>query len=285
MDWIYWLAILLLGAALAWSIISRRRLERRLGDYAANLRRAADGTEPVSGLPSDVRGLERVSNAVAGLITAFEFQLSTLDSERARLAAVLEQMTDGVLIADPEARPVADPAERLSHGAATGDPSARCCATTNHRLAARPETGEMQVEPELPASRQFVQVIVIPDQYARGGSLVVVQDLTRLRRLETVRQDFISNLSHELRTPLASLKALAETLQDGALEDPPAARRFLDQIAIEVDLRRWRQSCLISHASDREKLRWTKPVNPLDLLFSVRSKSGPGQGDPRGIAA
>jgi two-component system phosphate regulon sensor histidine kinase PhoR len=50
-----------------------------------------------------------------------------------------------------------------------------------------------------------------------------------------VRRDFVSNLSHELRTPLASLKALTETLQDGALEDPPAARRFIDQIQIEVD--------------------------------------------------
>jgi two-component system phosphate regulon sensor histidine kinase PhoR len=50
-----------------------------------------------------------------------------------------------------------------------------------------------------------------------------------------VRRDFVSNLSHELRTPLASLKALAETLQEGALEDLPAARRFVDQIEIEVD--------------------------------------------------
>jgi two-component system phosphate regulon sensor histidine kinase PhoR len=50
-----------------------------------------------------------------------------------------------------------------------------------------------------------------------------------------VRRDFISNISHELRTPLAGLKALADTLRDGALEDPPAARRFLDRIETEVD--------------------------------------------------
>jgi two-component system phosphate regulon sensor histidine kinase PhoR len=50
-----------------------------------------------------------------------------------------------------------------------------------------------------------------------------------------VRRDFISNVSHELRTPLASLKALTETLQTGALEDPPAARRFLQRIETEVD--------------------------------------------------
>ena len=62
-----------------------------------------------------------------------------------------------------------------------------------------------------------------------------MQDLTRVRRLETVRRDFISNVSHELRTPLASLKALTETLRDGALEDPKAARRFLGRIETEVD--------------------------------------------------
>ncbi len=54
----------------------------------------------------------------------------------------------------------------------------------------------------------------------------MLQDLTRVRRLETVRRDFISNISHELRTPLAGLKALVDTLRDGALEDPPAARAF-----------------------------------------------------------
>jgi two-component system phosphate regulon sensor histidine kinase PhoR len=79
-----------------------------------------------------------------------------------------------------------------------------------------------------------LQLVVIPDQHS-SGSLLLAQDLTRLRRLETVRRDFVSNLSHELRTPLASLRALAETLQDGALDDPPAARRFVDQIQTEVD--------------------------------------------------
>jgi two-component system phosphate regulon sensor histidine kinase PhoR len=53
--------------------------------------------------------------------------------------------------------------------------------------------------------------------------------------LDSVRRDFISNISHELRTPLASLKALVDTLRDGALEDPPAAQRFLNRIETEVD--------------------------------------------------
>jgi len=68
------------------------------------------------------------------------------------------------------------------------------------------------------------------------GYLVMLHDLTHVRRLETVRRDFISNISHELRTPLASLRAVVETLQYGALADPPSAERFLAHAANEIDL-------------------------------------------------
>jgi two-component system phosphate regulon sensor histidine kinase PhoR len=83
---------------------------------------------------------------------------------------------------------------------------------------------------------QFMRVVVTPFLGRAGrGYLVMLQDLTQIRRLQTVRQDFISNISHELRTPLASLRALAETLRDSALDDPPAAAHFLDRMEIEVD--------------------------------------------------
>jgi len=56
-----------------------------------------------------------------------------------------------------------------------------------------------------------------------------------VKRLESVRQDFVSNVSHELRTPLSSLKALLETLKDGAIHDPRAAEHFLNQMDQETD--------------------------------------------------
>ena len=65
--------------------------------------------------------------------------------------------------------------------------------------------------------------------------LLVLRDLTELRRLERVRRDFVANVSHELRTPLTSVKAMAETLLDGALEDAEAAPRFLQTIIRESD--------------------------------------------------
>ena len=127
---------------------------------------------------------------------------------------------------------------------------------------------------ELPNRHQFLQLIVIPDRYTTGGSLLLVQDLTRVRRLETVRRDFISNISHELRTPLASLKALTETLQDGALSDPEAAPRFLGRMVTEVDaLTQMAQELLdLSRIESGQVELSLKPVTPRRLLTSASER-------------
>jgi two-component system phosphate regulon sensor histidine kinase PhoR len=98
-------------------------------------------------------------------------------------------------------------------------------------------SGEQQsMTIDLSAEKLYMHVVVTPLREAmQGAALLLFQDLTRLRKLETVRQDFISNVSHELRTPLAAVKSLSETLQEGALEDPPAARRFLSLMEKEID--------------------------------------------------
>jgi len=68
-----------------------------------------------------------------------------------------------------------------------------------------------------------------------GGGLLVLRDVSQERMVENLRRDFVANVSHELRTPIAALKALVETLEEGALDDPPAARDFLRRIHVEVD--------------------------------------------------
>jgi two-component system phosphate regulon sensor histidine kinase PhoR len=67
------------------------------------------------------------------------------------------------------------------------------------------------------------------------GAVVVLNDVTRLKRLEAVRRDFVANVSHELKTPVTSIKGFTETLLDGASEDPEASRRFLRIIAGQAD--------------------------------------------------
>jgi len=67
------------------------------------------------------------------------------------------------------------------------------------------------------------------------GSIVVLQDVTQVRKLEQMRSDFVSNVSHELKTPLTSIKGFVDTLKNGAISDEVAATRFLDIIDIESD--------------------------------------------------
>jgi two-component system phosphate regulon sensor histidine kinase PhoR len=119
-----------------------------------------------------------------------------------------------------------------------------------------------------------LQLIVVPDRDTRGGTLLLVQDLTRVRKLETVRRDFISNLSHELRTPLASLKALTETLQDGALLDLEAGPRFLGRIHTEVDaLTQMAQELLdLSKIESGQVELVFQKVDPLTLLKSAADR-------------
>jgi len=252
----------------AWFAWRYTRLRRDVNEYANRVREQNVSTE--------IKELENLSSAIASLISTFKLQHSTMETERARLATVLDQMTDGVLIADSQGTiQFANPAAgRLFQSSSPVNHSV-AEVIRNHQLVEAwrrsQKTRELQSESvEVPTRHQFLQLIVIPDSHA-SGSLLLAQALTRLRRLETVRRDFISNLSHELRTPLASLKALTETLQDGALDDPPAARRFIDQIQIETDTLTQMVTELLELSrieSGRLSLD-LQPALPSDLLFSA----------------
>jgi two-component system phosphate regulon sensor histidine kinase PhoR len=218
----------------AWFAWRYYDLKKRVNEYARLARIAPER------LPTDQKQIENLSNAISSLKAAFDIQLSSLNSENARLSTVLEQLTDGVIIVDANGLiQFANPAAQKLFEISNAPGHSVTEVVRNHQLVDAwrrcQQTNEMQSESvELPARHQFLQLIAIPDTHA-SGSLLLVQDLTRVRRLETVRRDFISNVSHELRTPLASLKALTETLQSGALSDPEAGPRFLGRISTEVD--------------------------------------------------
>ena len=92
------------------------------------------------------------------------------------------------------------------------------------------QTGMIITSPE----RQTLGVIITP-MPSDQGCLILLQDLTDIQRFERERRDFITNISHELRTPLSSIKAIAETLKDGAIGNEKVATGFLDKIDIEVE--------------------------------------------------
>jgi two-component system phosphate regulon sensor histidine kinase PhoR len=187
--------------------------------------------------------LEKLSEALKMMALQLGAQIDALTAERAKLSAVLNQMTDGVMIVDADGRvqllnPAAERIFQIKESAGMGRSIVE--VIRYHQLVdlwRKAKGGDREsMTLEIGPQHLFLQVLVIPLKTALpGNSMILFQDLTQLRRLETVRRDFISNVSHELRTPLASLKALAETLQEGALEDPPAARRFIIRMETEID--------------------------------------------------
>jgi two-component system phosphate regulon sensor histidine kinase PhoR len=193
--------------------------------------------------PEAPHELSELSQALQTMAHELGEQIDALTSEKAKLSAVLNQMADGVLIADAEGRvQLLNPtAERLFQiEEKDGLDRSVVEVMRYHQLVdlwREAKKGQRQsMMLEIGPQHLFLQVVAIPLKAALPGStMLLFQDLTQLRRLETVRRDFISNVSHELRTPLASLKALAETLQEGALDDPPAARRFIIRMETEID--------------------------------------------------
>jgi len=95
----------------------------------------------------------------------------------------------------------------------------------------------MRHETFLPDPERVLHLNIVP-VISRDGSighvLMTIEDVTRLRHLETVRRDFVANVSHELRTPIASINLLVETLQNGGLAKPADAAHFLRRIEVET---------------------------------------------------
>ena len=207
-------------------------------------RRLAEGDLSARLLPSGRDEIGQLTRAFNNMADRLREQMTTLAEERGRLSAVLDHMADGVLITDAS-----------GHVQLLNATAARLLATTEERALGRSFAqvvphhslieswkacqgqGVEQVQAvEISRDGLFVQAIITPFEEADvEGCVVILQDLTRIRRLETVRRDFISNISHELRTPLAGLKALVDTLRGGAIKDPPAAKRFLKRMDAEVD--------------------------------------------------
>jgi two-component system, OmpR family, phosphate regulon sensor histidine kinase PhoR len=193
--------------------------------------------------PEAPHELSELSQTLQVMAQKLGEQIDALTSEKAKLSAVLNQMADGVLITDADGRvqllnPTAERLfqieEKVGLGRSVVEVMRYHQLVDLWREAKKGQRQSMMLE--IGPQHLFLQVVAIPLKTALPGStMLLFQDLTQLRRLETVRRDFISNVSHELRTPLASLKALAETLQEGALDDPPAARRFIIRMETEID--------------------------------------------------
>jgi two-component system phosphate regulon sensor histidine kinase PhoR len=233
--------VALLAVLLATLIADRiSRPVRDLTRSAWQLASVNSTDQPIPPNKDEISQLETVFNIMSARLSG---EIKDLEKERATFETVLQKMTDGVFIVDEQGdiqlvNPAAEKMFSISQSTAIKKP---LIEVVRHHQPVEMwqycrDSGETQSVDFEVGNRLSLQGIATSLGPAISGStLLLFRDLTRQRQIETMRRDFISNVSHELRTPLAALKALTETLQAGALEDPPAAHRFLEQMETEVD--------------------------------------------------
>jgi two-component system phosphate regulon sensor histidine kinase PhoR len=234
--------LIALVAVVATTYVSSRTIRpvRRLTDAVERMA-AGDFTGRL--LPTTNDEIGTLTRSFNHMQDQLEDKVTNLALEQARLSAILEHMADGVVITDAQGDVVMINAAALRILRCDGEQAAgrrfSQIAHSHQLIDLWNRCNDSQVEQaetvESPLYGDFLHAVVTP---LRGSVpsryMVMLQDLTRIRRLETIRRDFVTNISHELRTPLASLSLVVETLQDGAIDDPTAARRFLSHMETEL---------------------------------------------------
>ena len=180
-----------------------------------------------------------LADAFARLADALRRRGDDTALERRLLAAVMETTSEGVIALDSQnaVRMMNQAAQRLlmtDLDYARGRPLAEIERDFEMlQVAARSaDTRRMhRAQIELLHPRRFLTVTATP---LLGGSLLTIQDATDERRAQTTRREFVSNVSHELRSPLASVRAMVETLENGAIDDREATLDFLSRIQDDI---------------------------------------------------
>ncbi|OGN87674.1 MAG: hypothetical protein A2Z74_06230 [Chloroflexi bacterium RBG_13_46_9] len=185
--------------------------------------------------------LAQAFNEMAGNIRKL---VEGISSEQSKLTTVLSNMTDGVIVSDKEGSilltnrtagnlfnfqtesVIGKTVIEATHDYEVTNLEKRCLSTNE----------QLNTQVELTPTGKYLRVIAIPiSGNILSGCLLLFQDLTELRNLQTMRRELVGNISHDLRTPLAGIKVMIETLLNGAIDDKNAANDFLNRIENEVD--------------------------------------------------
>jgi two-component system phosphate regulon sensor histidine kinase PhoR len=239
------LAVAILAALVSFYI--SRRISRPLEVMRREAKRFADGELTRKLPPSNIAELNSLATTLNRVAAQLHDRIQAVVRQRNEQNAVLSSMVEGVLAVDSDARLISmnEAAAKLfniSHHNIEGKTlhesirNAALLEFVDHVLGSQ-ESGEAEIR-IYDKDERYLQVhgTVLRDaNNASIGALIVLNDITRIKRLETVRQDFVANVSHELKTPVTSIKGFVETLLDGSVPDEETARHFLSIISRHAD--------------------------------------------------
>lgn len=237
--------VAILSALVIWMLtrrISRPLVEMKQG--AENFAKGDFSRKLVSSGSEEIGSLAEAMNQMAAQL---DDRFRTIVKQRNQLEAVFSSMVEGVFTVDLDERFTSinqagadfigvDKKNALGRSALAVAQNKELQDFIHKTLSsAQPVEGEI-ILPAATGERFFHAhgVRLRDDRCRHTGGLIVLNDVTNLRRLESVRRDFVANVSHELKTPITSIKGFVETLQEGAIGEPEQARKFLGIIAAQT---------------------------------------------------
>lgn len=234
----------LVGIAAASAFLAGR-LSRQVRRLTSTLQAIGRGDFRTASEDDEPGALSQLNFAVSQMRESLAADLRQLRQSGQQLSSLLGTMSEGVVVVDNRGRILfANNAARGLLEFATPDTVGRPLleAVRNRAVHDAVEQAFGDAEPtrsEVEVGAQARRVIAVHASRLPGepspGVLVVLHDVTDLRRLENLRQEFVANVSHELKTPLTVIAASAETLLDGALGDPAHNVAFVRRIAEQAD--------------------------------------------------
>lgn len=221
----------------------------------------------------------QLGNAFNEMSSRLKNTMEEVSAEKAKLSTVLNNMIDGIILTDKDgivsaANPTAGRLFSFEDKSASGKPIIevvhdhevdavlKMCLQTNKEQSAQFESS---------VTKRFVRVVAAPVADSKMSEILFLfQDLTEVRNLQTMRKELVGNISHELRTPIASIKAMVETLHDGAVDDKEATKDFLARIDSEID----RLARTVSELTELSRIETGKAelrIEPLNLNSLIKN--------------
>lgn len=245
---ILWAVLVVAALAAIISLVLSNKITRPIAAIKEAAGRYASGDlapQLAVSKPAELADLARAMNKMARQLNE---RINTITTQSAEADAILSSMIEGVIAINADGQIV-----RMNRAAAefigvnTKQAEQRSIEETLYNHADIIQFAQQAIQTSTPIEtevllagpeRKHLKLHAARLTDTEGnytGAVMVLTDMTRIRHLQKVRQDFVANVSHELKTPITSIKGFVETLREGALSDPEQAKRFLGIIARHAD--------------------------------------------------
>ncbi len=236
------LAILVIGVILLSAVLALR-ITRPLTAMAISARRIAQGDLTTRTPVMTQDEIAQVGQAFNAMAEQLQAKIQELEASRSQIEGILQSMMEGVLVVGPDGNVILvnEAAREILSLGSEAIPARPLSELVRHpdlqdlirRVLETEEPQFRDLTLYAPAERHLRIHATACRAPTGRGALMVLHDITDLKRLENLRRDFVANVSHELKTPLTAIQGAVETLLDGALKDPVHGRPFLESIAEE----------------------------------------------------